>query len=145
MSKSVPQNLGNHNRFDRFFHAFLLPVLVANLVIAIVYLVRHPHFYSAWLVVLSFTAFVLTFKTRLYPIKVQDRVIRLEETLRLQALAPAEWRSQFYRLTEGQLIALRFAPDDEVVDLAKQALELNLTRKQIKERIRNWRPDYWRV
>jgi hypothetical protein len=63
----------------------------------------------------------------------------------LQALAPSEWHTQFYRLNENQLIALRFAGDDEVVELAKQALEHNLSRKQIKERIKNWRADYWRV
>jgi len=64
---------------------------------------------------------------------------------RLQALAPTEWHAQIYRLNEGQLIALRFAGDDEVVGLAKMALEENLSRKQIKERIRNWRADDWRV
>jgi hypothetical protein len=76
---------------------------------------------------------------------VQDRIIRLEERIRLQALAPTEWHSQIYRLTEDQLIGLRFAADDEVVELAKQALEGNLNRKQIKERIKNWRADYGRV
>ena len=89
--------------------------------------------------------FIPVFKLRLYPLKVQDRVIRLEERLRLQALAPSEWHTQIYRLTEDQLIGLRFAADDEVVALAKQALEENLNRKQIKERIKNWRADYWRV
>jgi hypothetical protein len=107
--------------------------------------VHHFCFYSAWLVVLSLAAFVALFKMRLYPLKVQDRVIRLEERLRLQALAPSEWHSQVFRLSEDQLIALRFASDDEVVELAKQALEHNLTRKQIKERIKDWRGDYWRV
>lgn len=145
MSKTVSQNLKNHSRFDPLFHFFLAPVLLANLVIAIVYLVRHPHFHSAWLVVLSIAAFVLTFKVRVYGLKVQDRVIRLEERLRLEALAPEEWQRQIYRLTEDQLIGLRFAADGEVVELAKQALEHNLTRKQIKERIKDWRPDYWRV
>jgi hypothetical protein len=82
---------------------------------------------------------------RQYPLKVQDRVIRLEERLRLQALAPAEWHAQIYRLNEDQLVGLRFAGDDEVVGLAKMALEENLTRKQIKQRIRNWRADDWRV
>ena len=67
------------------------------------------------------------------------------ERLRLQALAPAEWHAQIYRLTEDQLIGLRFASDDEVVALAKQALEHNLSRKQIKERIKSWRADDWRV
>jgi len=90
-------------------------------------------------------AFIALFKLRSYPLKVQDRVIRLEERIRLQALAPSEWHTQIYKLTEDQLIGLRFAADDEVVELAKQALEHNLTRKQIKERIKSWRPDNWRV
>ncbi len=93
-----------------------------------------------WIVVLSLAAFIAVFKLRAYPIKVQDRVIRLEERLRLQALAPAAWHAQIYRLTEDQLIGLRFAADDEVVELAKQALEHNLTRKQIKERIKELAP-----
>lgn len=145
MSKQVPQNLKNHGRLDPSFHFFLALVAMANLVIAIVYLVRHPQFHAAWLVVLSVAAIVLVFKVRLYPLKVQDRVIRLEERLRLQALAPPEWHTQIYKLSEDQLIGLRFAADDEVVELAKQALEHNLNRKQIKERIKEWRPDTFRV
>ncbi len=145
MSKSDPQNLKNHGRLDPPFHFVLSFVLLANLVISVIYVVRHPCFYSAWFVVLSAAAILALFKLRLYPLKVQDRVIRLEERLRLQALAPAEWHSQIYRLSEDQLIGLRFAADDEVVELAKQALEHNLNRKQIKERIKDWRADNWRV
>ncbi|HUA98810.1 MAG TPA: DUF6526 family protein [Terracidiphilus sp.] len=145
MSEQPTQSLKSHGRVDPSYHFFLALVIFANLVVSIVYLAHHPCFYSAWLVLLSFAAIVLVFKLRLYPLKVQDRLIRLEERLRLQALAPAEWHTQIYRLTEDQLIALRFAADDEVVELAKQALEHNLSRKQIKERIRTWRPDYWRV
>jgi len=145
MSKSQPQNLKNHARFDPPFHFVLLIVFLANLIISIVYVVKHPGFYSAWFVVLSVAAILALLKMRLYPLKVQDRVIRLEERMRLQALAPAEWHTQIYRLSEDQLIGLRFAADDEVVELAKQALEHNLTRKQIKERIKDWRPDNWRV
>ncbi|MGO9317297.1 MAG: DUF6526 family protein [Terracidiphilus sp.] len=145
MSKSSPQNLKNHGRIDPLFHIVLLLVLLANLIVSVVYTVHHPCFYSAWLVVLSVALILLALKARQYPIKVQDRIIRLEERLRLQALAPAEWHSQIYRLTEDQLIGLRFADDDEVVELAKQALEHHLTRKQIKERIKDWRPDHFRV
>lgn len=146
MSKSAPQSLKNHARFDPPFHFVLFLVLIANLVVSIVYLVHHLHcFYAAWLVVLSVVVFIAFFKLRIYPLKVQDRVIRLEERLRLQALAPAEWHKQIDRLTEDQLIGLRFAADDEVVELAKQALEQNLNRKQIKERIKNWRADHWRI
>lgn len=145
MSKQVAQSLKNHARLDPPFHFVLFGVLIANLAIAIVHLVRHPHFYSAWLLVLSFAVFILWVKTRTYPLKVQDRLIRLEERLRLQALAPAEWHSQIGRLSADQLIGLRFAADDEVVELARQALEQNLNRKQIKERIRIWRADDFRV
>ena len=145
MSKNAPQSLKNHGRIDPSFHYVLFAVLIANLVIAILYLIHHPHFHAAWLVVLSLAAFVLYFKVRLYPLKVQDRVIRLEERLRLQALAPAEWHTQIYRLSEDQLVGLRFAADDEVVELAKQVLEHDLNRKQIKERIKDWRADEFRV
>ena len=145
MSKSQPQNLKNHARFDPPFHFVLLIVFLANLIISIVYVVRHPCFHSAWFVVLSVAAILALLKMRMYPMKVQDRVIRLEERMRLQALAPSEWHTLIYRLSEDQLIGLRFASDDEVVELAKQALEHNLTRKQIKERIKDWRADYWRV
>ena len=145
MSKSDPQSLKNHGRLDPKFHVLTFFVLIVNLVVSIFYMVHHLSFYSAWLVVLSVVVFVPYFILRLYPLKVQDRVIRLEERIRLQALAPSEWHTQIYRLSEDQLIGLRFAADDEVVDLAKQALEHNLNRKQIKERIKDWRPDNWRV
>jgi hypothetical protein len=145
MSKSAPQNLKNHVRLDPPFHFVLLLILLVNLIVSIVYLAHHPCFYSAWLVVLSVALILLALKARQYPVKLQDRIIRLEERLRLQSLAPAEWHSQIYRLTEDQLIGLRFAADDEVVELAKQALEHNLNRKQIKERIKDWRADNWRV
>lgn len=142
MSKT--QDLKHHAAFDPAFPVGFV-VLVANLVIVITHLVRHPGFWSAWLVVLSAAVIVPYMRVRMYPLKVQDRVIRLEERLRLQALAPAEWHAQIYRLSEDQLIGLRFAGDDEVVALARQALEENLNRKQIKERIRNWRADHWRI
>jgi hypothetical protein len=145
MSKTTPQSLKNHARFDPAFHFVLLGILTLNLIYSVIHFVRHLSFHNGWFVVLSVVVFVLVFKVRLYSLKVQDRVIRLEERLRLQSLAPAEWHTQIYRLSEDQLIGLRFAGDGEVVALAKQALEENLNRKQIKERIRNWRADNWRV
>ncbi len=145
MSKTDSQNFKNHARFDPGFHFVLAPVLLINLIYSVVHLVRHRSFGNLWFVVMSLTFFLLLLILRQYPLKVQDRVIRLEERLRLQALAPAEWHTQIYRLSEDQLVGLRFAGDDEVVSLAKKALEENLTRKQIKERIRNWRADNWRV
>lgn len=143
MSKT--QSLKNHARLDPAYHFLLLVVYLANLVYASFHLYRQPSLSSGWYLVLSLVIIVPLLKLRAYPLKVQDRVIRLEERLRLQALAPQEWHAQIYRLSEEQLIALRFAADDEVVQLAKQALEQNLDRKQIKERIRSWRADDWRV
>lgn len=142
---SAQQSFKNHGRLDPPYHFVLTAVILANLVFAITFMINHFSVYSAWLVFLSL-AVVLPFgKLRSYPLKVQDRVIRLEEQLRLQALAPDEWHTQIYRLNEDQLIALRFAADEEVVELAKHALEHNLDRKQIKERIKVWRADDWRV
>ncbi len=145
MSDASPQSLKNHGRFDPPYHFFLTIVSIATVVIAIIYAVHHVCFYSIWLVVIALAALIALFKMRSYPLRVQDRVIRLEERIRLQALAPTAWHTQIYKLTEDQLVGLRFAADDEVVELAKQALEHNLNRKQIKERIKSWRPDNWRV
>jgi hypothetical protein len=145
MSDSTPQSLKNHGRIDPPYHMVLFFVLLANLVFSVFHVVHHRNISSAWFVVLSVAVFIFFLKVRTYPLKVQDRVIRLEERLRLKALAPAEWQSQIQRLSEDQLIGLRFAPDEELVALAQQALAENLNRKQIKERIKNWRADNWRV
>jgi hypothetical protein len=88
---------------------------------------------------------VAVFKIRLYAMKVQDRVIRLEERPRLQGLASEPLKSRIGDLTEDQLIGLRFASDGEVTVLAEKALAGNWNRKQIKEAVQVWRPDYWRV
>lgn len=142
MSKT--QDLKHHASVDRAY-LFTLAVLAANLIIVLVHMVHARSFWNVWLVVLSLVIFVPFLRVRQYPIKVQDRLIRLEERLRLQALAPAAWSPNILLLTEDQLIGLRFASDDEVVALAQQALSEQLNRKQIKERIRVWRPDTWRV
>jgi hypothetical protein len=145
MSDSAPQSFKNHGRLDPPYHFVLVAALAANLFVVLCYAWHNLNYMTEWMVVVSIAVFIPAIKLRTYPIKVQDRVIRLEERLRLQALAPTEWHTQIYKLSEDQLIGLRFASDDEVVALAKEALEQNLTRKQIKERIKTWRPDDWRV
>jgi hypothetical protein len=145
MSTTETQNFKNHGRLDPPYHMVLGTVLAVNLYMAGLFAYKDWNLFTGWLVVLSIAIWIPVLKIRTYALKVQDRVIRLEERLRLQALAPAEWHAQIYNLTEGQLIGLRFASDGEVVALAKEALEQNLTRKQIKERIKSWRPDEFRV
>jgi hypothetical protein len=140
-----PQSLKNHGRLDPLYHIFMSAVFLANLVYASIHLYHQHTVSAAWYLALSLFILAPWVRLRTYPLKIQDRVIRLEERLRLQALAPQQWHAQIYRLSEDQLIGLRFAADDEVVELAKQALEYNLNRKQIKERIKDWRPDNWRI
>src|SRR5450432_2329972 len=145
MAKNSSQNLANHSRFDPFFHFFLLPVIVALWIHNVVLLVRHPGWEHLWGLLLVTALAVTAVKTRVYAVKVQDRVIRLEERLRLAALLPEPLRSQIPELTERQLIALRFASDAEVAALVERTLNENLDPKAIKNSIQNWRPDHWRV
>ncbi len=145
-----PQNLQNHAKFDPPFHFFLAPVALLILVAAVIKAIHNgfdgDHIvYSIELILGGLWALVLTFKVRLYSLKVQDRVIRLEERVRLEKLLPENLKSRIYELTEQQLIALRFASDGELPTLVEKTLAGNLKPKEIKQAIQSWRPDYWRV
>jgi hypothetical protein len=139
------QSLQNHARFDPLVHFFIIPVFFFTSMWRIYRLVREPSLESAWLVVLSFALLMAGFKIRLYPLKVQDRVIRLEERLRLSMLLSEPFRSRINDLTEGQLVAIRFASDAEVPGLVEKALAGKMAPADIKKEIVNWRPDYFRV
>ncbi|HKM49148.1 MAG TPA: DUF6526 family protein [Terriglobales bacterium] len=127
------QNFSNHTRFDPPFHFFILPVFAISLVATIVHLVRRPGLHSAWMVVVMVAAIAAIFKIRLYALKVQDRVIRLEERLRLATLLDPALRPRIPEFTESQLVALRFASDAELPALAARALNEKLSRDDIKE------------
>jgi hypothetical protein len=145
MSENKAQSYANYKRRHAPFHFFVIPVLITNTFLAIVYLVRHPGLAAAWMVVLSLALLVLAFLVRINPLKAQDRVIRLEERMRLMALLPEPMRTRIPDLTEYQLVALRFASDAEIPRLVDETLKENLSSKDIKKRIQNWRPDYFRV
>jgi len=145
MADGAPQNFSNHTRRDPLFHFFILPVFAITLAATIVHLVRRPGLHSAWLVVVMIAAMAVIFKLRLYALKVQDRVIRLEERLRLASLLDAALRPRIPEFTESQLIALRFASDAELPALATRALNEKLAAPEIKKSVQQWRPDDWRV
>ncbi len=145
MSRSKQQSLSNHMRFDPAFHYVLVPILVILLLVCTVLLVLHPGLPYVLIMALLVALFITAGRMRGYSLKVQDRIIRLEERLRLTVLVPQPMHHRIHQLTEDQLVGLRFASDDEVPALVEHALNEHLTGKQIKHRIQNWRPDHWRV
>jgi hypothetical protein len=145
MAETRPQTFANHARFDPLFHFFAIPIFGLSVIWAIVHFIRHPGLRSAVAFVALTAATIVTLKTRMYSLRVQDRLIRLEEPLRLASLLPESLRARIPELTETQLIGLRFAADAELRGLCERALSENLSRADIKKSIQNWRPDYWRV
>jgi hypothetical protein len=143
-----PQSFANHTRFNPLFHFVTIPLLLINLILAIVYTVRHypEHFHMAlWWIVMSVVLFMLAGIARSSAMTVQDRVIRLEERLRLAQLASPSELVELESLTMKQYIGLRFASNPEVVELARRTVRENLTCKQIKESVKSWRADDYRV
>jgi hypothetical protein len=148
MTTTKQQSFRNHAKFDPPYHFLASAALLVNLVLGVIFLVLNRHtqlLLSIWIVILSLVLFIFFAKLRVYPLKVQDRIIRLEERLRLEALLPQPLRKRIPELSEDQLIGLRFASDDELPSLVELTLDKKLDRKQIKERIQNWRPDHWRI
>ncbi|HWF66189.1 MAG TPA: DUF6526 family protein [Acidobacteriaceae bacterium] len=140
-----PQTYANHIRLHPPVHYFVFPVFLVNVVVAIVHEVRHPGWLSGWLVVVSIALFMAVGFMRAYALKMQDRVIRLEERMRLARFLPEAQRASIGELSVKQLVALRFASDAELPGLAERAWKEKLTQKQIKQAIQQWRPDTFRV
>ena len=144
----TPQNLKNHGRLDPAFHFFILPMLLLNLIFSIYVTIHHWPEHRAlflWWIVMSLVLFMIAGRGRDRALVVQDRIIRLEERLRLHALLPPDERAHIDELSVKQLIALRFASDDELPALVRKTLTQNLEPKAIKQSIINWRGDYYRV
>lgn len=145
---SEPQNYKNHGRYDPAFHFFLVPVLLLNVAAAITWYVRHrpTHIHSGpWIILLSLALFMLAGIARGYALKAQDRVIRVEERLRLASIVSPSELAELESLTMKQYIALRFASNPELPELARRAIRENLTPKQIKQSIVAWRADNDRI
>ena len=141
----IPQTFENHAKFDPWFHFFLVPALTLLLFLTVWRCIVEFNRWNVYAAILGFCLLVLAFKMRTYALHVQNRLIRLEERLRMQAILPGPLQARIGELTEDQFIGLRFASDEELPDLVRQTLENNWDRKQIKQAVKNWRPDYFRI
>jgi len=147
-SMPAPQSFKSHTRWDPLFHFFIMPLLLANVIVVGVCIVRsHQHFgfHAIWSILIAVVLLLLAFKARTYALQVQDRVIRLEEKSRLASLVSASELIELESLTMRQYIGLRFASNPELPDLARRAIREKLTERQIKEAISSWRADNDRV
>ena len=140
------QTYATHRRWIPYFHFFALPILGLNVLAQLYVLVRHFSGWAIWNVLVASALAALVVATRNMATTAQDRIIRLEETLRLQRCLPADMRGRIGELTTGQLVGLRFCSDEEVTELTRAVLGGELRgREDIKKRIKTWRPDTLRV
>jgi hypothetical protein len=146
MAGELPQTYANHMRLHPPFHYFLAPGAIVLLVLTVINVFRHYPQLDAWiLLVMAILFFAALFLVRLYPLRVQDRLIRLEERLRLETVLAAGIARRIPELTEAQLIALRFASDSELPALVEKALVTKMSGRDIKKAIVTWRADTFRV
>jgi hypothetical protein len=141
------QSFANHGKIVPPFHFFVLPVLIINSVYALYAWRKLGFSLTGFLQVLVAFALLLGFLTaRMMALKVQDRVIRLEEQLRYDRLLPGDLKARIGEFSVDQCIALRFASDAELPLLMRKVLDDKVTeRKAIKQMVRNWKPDYLRA
>ena len=139
------QNFNNHSQMVPGFHYLTFGGIIALLGGSINYLLKSSaeNKYLAALLVLTSVVFILiAWFTRIFALKAQDRAIRAEENLRHFVLTGKLLPSS---LSVGQVVALRFAPDAEFPALVEKAATGNLSQKEIKQSIQNWKADFYRV
>jgi hypothetical protein len=140
------QTYATHRQYVPLFHFFTIPVLAINVLVQIYVAVRHFSGWSVWNVVVALALAAFVFAARGMVTRAQDRIIRLEETLRLQRVLPPDLRGRIGELTTGQLIGLRFCTDAELPELVRAVFSGDSRgREDIKKRIKAWRPDTLRV
>ncbi|MBZ5502796.1 MAG: DUF6526 family protein [Acidobacteriia bacterium] len=141
-----PQTFENHAKTVPLFHQVAFPILAINLIWSIYRLIRHFSAENVLSLLLAVAFVLIFFFARVFALTVQDRVIRLEMRLRMQQLLPPDLRARIPEFEVGQLVALRFASDAELPELARKVLDEKLTdRKAIKKMIRDWQPDELRA
>ncbi len=145
MAEKIPQTYANHVKWVPMFHFVTLPLALINLLYSIYRVTQGVGTESIMALVVAFVLANVALFSRVNALKAQDRVIRLEERLRMQALLPDELRPRINDVTTGQIVALRFASDEDLPALVRKALDESADQKAIKQAIQTWRPDYQRV
>ena len=146
----VEQNYRNHRKFVPGFHFLTFGILLINFLWSLYRLFRPavelPLFDRLLGVLVALGLMGVAWYARVFPLAVQDRVIRNEMEARLAAALPPGLRARIGELRRGHLIALRFASDEELPELTRQILDGRLTKgEDIKKAIRNWRADHLRA
>lgn len=142
----MPQTYANHTRWFIPYHFIVSPILLVNFGLAVRDAIRQPTAWTIWAAIVAFAILGGIGLGRVMALTVQDRVIRLEETLRLQRLLPADAHGEIAQLSRKEYIALRFASDDELPALFRRVRNGEFASdKAIKQAITNWRPDYLRA
>ena len=142
----TPQNFSNHTKRPLLLFRSSIVLAVAAFAHFFLRTVGEFTLDRLALTLLALSLVMATFYVRLYPLRLQDRVIRNEERLRLLEILPDDLRSHVGELTTRQLIGIRFAPDDEVTDIVRRIVDGELTEmKEIKRAVRNWRADHQRI
>lgn len=142
----APQSYANHKRYVFGYHVVLFLILTLNLAWAIREAAREPGIDSLMEVLVAVGLVLLFWYARTFALTVQNRVIRLEERLRLARLLPDDLKGRVDELGTAQLVALRFASDAEVPALVRRVLQENIRDQDtIKRAIREWRPDHLRA
>jgi hypothetical protein len=140
------QSYASHRRFHPLFHFFAFPVLAINFIVHLYLLWRMPSLLMAWSCVVAAALVATVFLARYYSLRQQDRIIRLEERLRLQSLLPEELRFRINELRTSQLVGLRFCSDEELADATRAVLAGEVkSQAEIKQRVKQWRADHHRI
>ena len=143
---TTTQTYANHTRWHPPFHFFVLPVMIINVIWSLVQFFITPGWNQGWAIVVSLALLLLAFVARTNALKVQDRLIRLEEQIRYRQILPDDFAQQARALAINQVIALRFAPDEELETLVREVLEGRFKKSaDIKRAINTWRADNLRV
>ena len=140
------QNFSNHARYYPLFHFVVIPLLALNFLSHLIRFFMAPSWALGFWTLLGATLILLALASRLMALKTQDRIIRLEERLRYREVLSAELAERAKGLRLDQIVALRFASDEELPGLVERTLNGEFAKpKEIKMAVKNWRGDYLRI